>query len=90
MSYSNMEKVFEFISAVLTELILTPSPPNSPKLHSFEARWCAERVVCCSDLEEFEHWLDARGDLIERYTDVTHQFVCEHKMKRGPLSGGVY
>lgn len=90
LSSSNDEQLFGFISAVLSGLISTPPPPNRPKLNSFQARWCAERVVGCYDLEEFEHWLDARGDSIKRYTDVTHQFVCEHKLNSGPVFGGVH
>ena len=74
---SNDFEMVDFIGKLLIGMIGTPPSPNRPKFHSFQGRWCGERVVGCYDLEEFEYWLDTRGDSIEHFKDRTHEFVCE-------------
>ncbi len=81
---SNDLEMVDFISKLLIGMIGTLPPPNRPKLHSFQGRWCGERVVGCYDLEEFEDWLLARGGSIEHYKDRTHEFVSEYKIMCGP------
>ena len=81
---SNEYELIDFVSKLLFGMTSTPPPPNHLKVHSFQSRWCAERVVGSYDLEQFERWLDGRGDSIEHYKDLTQEFVREHKMRCGP------
>lgn len=87
---NNEAFLFDFISALLASLTSTPPPVTRPKLHSFQARWCGERVVGCWDLEEFMDWLTSRGDDINGFTNQTVEFMEEYQMKRGVMSKGVH
>lgn len=82
--------LFDFVSALLVALTSTPPLATRPKLHSYQARWCAERVVGCYDLKEFMDWLASRGDDIDGFTNQTIEFMDEYQMKRGVMSKGVH
>lgn len=82
------DSLLNFISILLISLTSTP-PLNRPKLHSYQARWCAERVVACWDFEEFADWLAERGEMIDTYTNRTPEFVQEVLWRGGRTPTGV-
>jgi hypothetical protein len=79
----------EFMGKLLIGLIGTPPPPNKPKVHSFQGKWCGEKIVGCYDLDEFESWLLAHGDSIEHYRDRTYEFVVEYQMRFDEINGNI-